>query len=642
MTTVTFRQGVDYSGTTDVTIREAKPRSAPAEGLGLFVDGDSAAQVQTLLAFAGLFGSGPGQIPIGATITSATLTVRVTDATTTGISLSRMLTDWSETSSWRSLVNGVQLDGSEAAGAADFTIGSVGTGFQTFDVTASLQAWLSGAATAAEANDANNGWVFSALGTDGFTFRSSESAAVPVLTVTYTMPGGETPQLALGGSVSKAEGTGTASTAFTFTITRSGDATGAVSVDYAVTGIGTAPANASDFAGGVLPSGTITFADGQTSRTITINVAADSADEANETFRVTLSNPTSGAQISGATATGTIVNDDGAGTGEVLAVRVFDGSSFGTGTGNNRFGSTDPTDIAYDPAARTFFVCDSEVDETPFFASNNLFKLASDGGFLQGYSLRGFTSEPTGAAFWVDPNTGNKTLFICDDNLKQIFVIDPADPTVAPRSISTMGFGVADPEDLSINPNNGNLFVLSENDKSIYEITQSGAVVSRVVLPLPFKTVAEGMVYDAENDQFYVCGGFSPKIFIVSRAGVLTGEIDILTQFPNDGGYRVFPKGLELAPSSDGSGHLSLWVTDYGRDQVADGRVFEIVLDRPAPGSATVASSEFEAFAATTGTTADFDAQPLAIDAMQFQHAERLSEGWLQHEPFHQAADFFL
>ncbi|MCL4207830.1 MAG: hypothetical protein KJ000_35540, partial [Pirellulaceae bacterium] len=99
-------------------------------------------------------------------------------------------------------------------------------------------------------------------------------------------------------------------TLFTFTITRSGDNSGAVAVGYAVIGTGVDPADAADFAGGVLPNGTIDFAAGQTARTLTIQVAGDTDSEPDETFLVTLSDPTGGATIATATATGVIRNDD--------------------------------------------------------------------------------------------------------------------------------------------------------------------------------------------------------------------------------------------------------------------------------------------------------------------------------------------
>ncbi len=77
-----------------------------------------------------------------------------------------------------------------------------------------------------------------------------------------------------------------------------------VTVDWATSG-GTATSG-TDFTAG---SGTLTFAPGVTEQTFTVATIEDMTDEDHETFTVTLSNATS-ATISGATATGTIENDD--------------------------------------------------------------------------------------------------------------------------------------------------------------------------------------------------------------------------------------------------------------------------------------------------------------------------------------------
>ncbi len=98
-------------------------------------------------------------------------------------------------------------------------------------------------------------------------------------------------------------------TAFTFTVNRSGDTSGATDVNWAVT---SSEADAADF-GGILPSGTVSFLAGETQATISINVSGDTAVETDEDFTVTLSNATGGANITGPTATGNILNDDFAG-----------------------------------------------------------------------------------------------------------------------------------------------------------------------------------------------------------------------------------------------------------------------------------------------------------------------------------------
>ena len=101
---------------------------------------------------------------------------------------------------------------------------------------------------------------------------------------------------------------------FTFTVTRAVNTTGTNNVNWAVTGSGSNPANATDFVGGVLPSGSVSFTTGETSKVITVDVQGDTTFEPNENFTVTLSNATNGAIITTATATGTINNDDFIGT----------------------------------------------------------------------------------------------------------------------------------------------------------------------------------------------------------------------------------------------------------------------------------------------------------------------------------------
>ncbi|MFN6132843.1 MAG: Calx-beta domain-containing protein, partial [Synechococcaceae cyanobacterium] len=108
----------------------------------------------------------------------------------------------------------------------------------------------------------------------------------------------------------RAEGTG-GSTAFSFSVYRDGDTSGTSSAQWTVQGSGAKPAAADDFAGGVFSSGTVVFATGEATRTITVPVAADSSVEADETFRVSLSEA-SGAVIDATAnvAIGTIRNDD--------------------------------------------------------------------------------------------------------------------------------------------------------------------------------------------------------------------------------------------------------------------------------------------------------------------------------------------
>jgi ELWxxDGT repeat protein len=123
------------------------------------------------------------------------------------------------------------------------------------------------------ANDGVNGYDLWALNVG--------TPAVPTLAIAAT-------------SANQTEGN-SGSKAFTFTVTRAVNTTGSNNVNWAVTGSGSNPANATDFVGGVLPSGVVSFTTGEISKVITVDVQGDTTVEPNENFTVTLSNATNGA-----------------------------------------------------------------------------------------------------------------------------------------------------------------------------------------------------------------------------------------------------------------------------------------------------------------------------------------------------------
>ena len=164
-------------------------------------------------------------------------------------------------------------------------------------------------------NDPDNGQVFDVNGNDVTPgifdidpLLDSDPTAPPIGPGTF---GTLNPSIAgttlVIGDVAEFEGNAGTTTSFVFTIERLGDATGETSVDFAVTPI---EADAADFGGTVPAGGTVTFADGETAQTISIDVAGDADAEPLETFAVTLSNATGDATIAVETATGSILGDD--------------------------------------------------------------------------------------------------------------------------------------------------------------------------------------------------------------------------------------------------------------------------------------------------------------------------------------------
>ena len=97
-------------------------------------------------------------------------------------------------------------------------------------------------------------------------------------------------------------------TNLTFTVSLDKAGTAPITVDYSITG-GTATSG-DDYT--ILADGTLTFAAGETSKTVVISVIGDTNVEPNETIELTLTNATGAALIADASGTATITNDDSA------------------------------------------------------------------------------------------------------------------------------------------------------------------------------------------------------------------------------------------------------------------------------------------------------------------------------------------
>jgi Ca2+-binding RTX toxin-like protein len=191
--------------------------------------------------------------------------------------------------------------GAAAANASDFAGGVMPAGAVTFaagEASKTINVIVSGDATV-EANE-------------GFTVTLSNASAgltIGTGSVSSTIANDDASVAIAITSPTATEGDA-GTKAFSFTVTRSGDSSVLHSVAYAVAGTGSNPANAGDFQGSVLPAGMVTFAPGETSKTIAIQVVGDAAVEPNESFIVSLSGPSSGLTVGTASATATILNDD--------------------------------------------------------------------------------------------------------------------------------------------------------------------------------------------------------------------------------------------------------------------------------------------------------------------------------------------
>ena len=317
LTTVSFQQGVSgYEGQEDTVLYSRDPDvNFGTEGSISPDQQDSNGVRQGLVQFADIIGDSITQVPLGAKINSATFTVDVVNDSNSAMQMSlyRMQLPWSEGSAtWNTFgaIGGVQASEGESSNLPpdailfdpDTSAGSPGSA-GIFDVTRSLEYWSAGAS--------NFGWMIESAATNGWDFRTKESATSqrPRLVVDYDVPASLEYQI-LNTSVVSAEGN-TGTTTAVIEVARLGDLSGASSIDYDVTA-GTATAGV-DF---VESMGTLNFAPDQGLATISVTINGDTELEGFETIDVTLSG---GTTVSGRGAAVISIGDDDALINEVLA-----------------------------------------------------------------------------------------------------------------------------------------------------------------------------------------------------------------------------------------------------------------------------------------------------------------------------------
>jgi len=181
---VSFRQGSTYTGCVDTYLQIDFPGTSVGSDPDIAIDFDP--ENHGLIRFDGVFGSGPGQIPIGAIIVSAKLTVIVPNQGGISTRLHRMLMPFGASDTWNSWIDGVQADDVEAEATLCSTILSTLAPAIEMDVANCLQAWSDG--------QANHGLALLPDGpsADGWEFDSCDfptETSRPLLEVEFVQPG---------------------------------------------------------------------------------------------------------------------------------------------------------------------------------------------------------------------------------------------------------------------------------------------------------------------------------------------------------------------------------------------------------------------------------------------------------------------
>jgi hypothetical protein len=200
------------------------------------------------------------------------------------------------------------------------------------------------------------------------------------------------------GTAAEDNSTGTIGNTITFQVTRSGDLTNTGTVDFktidgTMTGGAVSTGARADF---VASAGTLTFAPGQSTKTVTVQLRPDLNYEADETFTLQLTGSSNGSLVDGTgapqatlSATGTITNNDVRPTVSIDDASVFEGNPDG-----NSANDPDTTDMVF--TVRLSAANETEavtVDYTALQGANDTALNAASGAFGQDFFIASGTTQ---------------------------------------------------------------------------------------------------------------------------------------------------------------------------------------------------------------------------------------------------------
>jgi uncharacterized protein YjiK len=260
--------------------------------------------------------------------------------------------------------------------------------------------------------------------------------------------------------------------------------------------------------------------------------------------------------------------------------------------------SPDPMGGAYIPTTGRLMISDSEIEEyqRPYWNGGNVFSSTLQGAFLPPVqNITGFTNEPTGIAF----NSTNNHLFISDDNMKEIFEINPGNDgnwftgDDSRTQFDTKVLGTNDTEDVAYNPLNGYLYLADGMNSEVWEVRPGPNNRFDGVPPAGDDQAShwdtsskgisdpEGITVNTDTGTLYVTGHGATKVIETTIGGTLLNVYDIA--FIKSLYGRMQPSGLAYGPSSVNPGVKNLYITDRAVDNDADprendGKIHEITL----------------------------------------------------------------
>ncbi len=524
-----------------------------------------------------------------------------------------------------------------------------------------------------QALHSNNKWIVGAetrTGAQLFTGNTTNIREIPF--TQGVVPPVVNPVLSIVATdADKAEGN-SGTTPFTFTVTRTANTSGISTVSWQVEGISPNPANGADFQGGVFPSGNLTFAAGETSKIITINVAGDTIPEDDETFRVVLFNPVN-ATININSATGIIRNDESilSISGSSLSSNVVEefttASSasangwvtVGTTSNNNNYGWNSSSIVTGSGGCAGGIF--ARTQQHAYYADVNIAKLFRNNTFKMAGSFRLVNNNFDGVFYVGYFNPENLTAGNAPNPFIGIEIFEPSGAASGPFRCRLRVSGVGG--------SSSNIIELPQNTVLTYDLTWSGGTdgsgtLSGVIAGQSLNVLVgpglgdftafgllSGGLSSNTNERTGTClfdnllyqkggtvgsdkpegnSGITPFIFTVNRSGNISGSSSAtwtVSGSPpnpadaNDFSGGVFPTGI--VSFTAGQSVQTITVNVAGDTIVEPDENFIVTLSNPVNASISVATASGVIRADDTGlsivaTDADIVESPTGLTSFTF------------------------
>ena len=470
-------------------------------------------------------------------------------------------------------VNYATADGTATAGS-DYVAQPTGTvSFAAGDLTKTISVTINGDTTV----EPDETFFVNLLGaTNGGTIVKSQG--------TGTITNDDTVGNISISDVTIAEGNAGTSTA-TFTVTRT-SGTAAFDVNYA-TADGTATAG-SDYV--AQPTGTVSFAAGDLTKSISVTVNGDTTVEPDETFFVNLLGATNGGTIVKSQGTGTIANDDsGGGVGNISIndVTITEGNS-GTKVATFTVSHTGSAAFSVNYATANSTATAGTSGAADYVATSGTLNFAA-GTSTQTVSvtIRGDTIYEPNETFFVNLTgaTSGGTITksaglgtIANDDTAPV---GPAVVAVHDMSAIASGIGSWDPSGLAYDPATGTLYLL---DSEVDEVTPRGAAnmwalnldgtlkPNGAISLYGYTTEPTGIAFDPATGKLYITDDdvFKINVTTVANPSVLLASFatkPLGGDDPEEVAFNPVNGHLYIANGSD-KAHPKIIEIDSGGTQV--------------------------------------------------------------------------